>query len=93
MHPLKPEIGHNIKRGHVAIGRPAHPAPSQKYDIQEKGVVPYLLDNTLFVCEDLEEIGLETPPEDRVPLEIRSGKRIGIDYAEEAADFLWRYYL
>jgi len=52
-----------------------------------------LLGDTLFVCEDLEKIGLETPPEDRVPLEIRSGKRIGIDYAEEAADFLWRYYL
>ena len=27
------------------------------------------------------------------PSEIRVGKRIGIDYAEEAADFLWRSYL
>ena len=27
------------------------------------------------------------------PSEIRVGKRIGIDYAEEAADFLWRFYL
>lgn len=25
--------------------------------------------------------------------EIHTGKRIGIDYAEEAADFLWRFYL
>lgn len=25
--------------------------------------------------------------------EIQAGKRIGIDYAEEAADFLWRFYL
>ncbi len=25
--------------------------------------------------------------------EIRAGKRIGIDYAEEAADYLWRFYL
>ncbi len=25
--------------------------------------------------------------------EIRCGKRINIDYAEEAADFLWRFYL
>ena len=25
--------------------------------------------------------------------EIKSGKRIGIDYAEEAADYLWRFYL
>ncbi|MGN0401669.1 MAG: DNA-3-methyladenine glycosylase [Acetatifactor sp.] len=28
-----------------------------------------------------------------LPSEIRAGKRIGIDYAEEAADFLWRFYL
>lgn len=27
------------------------------------------------------------------PSEIQAGKRIGIDYAEEAADFLWRFYL
>lgn len=27
------------------------------------------------------------------PSEIHVGKRIGIDYAEEAADFLWRFYL
>ena len=32
--------------------------------------------------------GLDIPPEN-----IRVGKRIGIDYAEEAADFLWRFYL
>lgn len=25
--------------------------------------------------------------------QIRAGKRIGIDYAEEAADYLWRFYL
>lgn len=25
--------------------------------------------------------------------EIKTGKRIGIDYAEEAADYLWRFYL
>lgn len=25
--------------------------------------------------------------------QIKSGKRIGIDYAEEAADYLWRFYL
>ena len=24
---------------------------------------------------------------------IKAGKRIGIDYAEEAADYLWRFYL
>lgn len=27
------------------------------------------------------------------PLQIKEGKRIGIDYAEEAADYLWRFYL
>lgn len=27
------------------------------------------------------------------PLKIQVGKRIGIDYAEEAADFLWRFYV
>lgn len=27
------------------------------------------------------------------PSDIQAGKRIGIDYAEEAADFLWRFYL
>lgn len=27
------------------------------------------------------------------PQEIRTGKRIGIAYAEEAADYLWRFYL
>lgn len=28
-----------------------------------------------------------------IPQEIHVGKRIGIDYAEEAADFPWRFYL
>ncbi len=32
--------------------------------------------------------GVEIAPE-----QIREGKRIGIDYAEEAADYLWRFYL
>lgn len=27
------------------------------------------------------------------PKEIQVGKRIGIDYAEEAADYLWRFYI
>ena len=58
---------------------------------QENGAS--LLENDLFVCDDLTDIGLEMPQEDREPLTIHTGKRIGIDYAEEAADFLWRYYL
>ena len=41
----------------------------------------------LFLCTDLPELGLDaTTPA------VRTGKRIGIDYAEEAADFLWRFY-
>ena len=52
-----------------------------------------LLGDGLFVCDDLADIGAETPPADREPVDIKAGKRIGIDYAEEAVDFLWRYYL
>ena len=52
-----------------------------------------LLGDELFVCNDLAALGLETPPEDRAPLTVHTGRRIGIDYAEEAAGFLWRYYL
>jgi len=39
--------------------------------------------DTFYVTE-----GLEIPPEI-----IQVGKRIGIDYAEEAADFLWRFFI
>ena len=52
-----------------------------------------LLGEDLFVCDSLEEIGLVTPEDDKVPLDIQISKRIGIDYAEEAADFLWRYFI
>ena len=52
-----------------------------------------LLGDELYVCDDLADLGLESPAEDREPPDIKTGKRIGIDYAEEAADFLWRYYL
>ncbi|MCD8090797.1 MAG: DNA-3-methyladenine glycosylase [Clostridiales bacterium] len=33
------------------------------------------------------------PGEEINPKDIKTGKRIGIDYAEEARDFLWRYYI
>lgn len=52
-----------------------------------------LLEGNLFVCDCLEDIGLTTPPEDLDPLDIQTSKRIGIDYAEEAVDFLWRYFI
>lgn len=45
----------------------------------------------LFLCERLSDAGL--PDWEEIPLNIRIGKRIGIDYAEEAMDFLWRFYL
>lgn len=52
-----------------------------------------LLGEELYVCDDLADLGLDTPEEDRLPLDIQTSKRIGIDYAEEAVDFLWRYFL
>lgn len=42
--------------------------------------------NELYVEEPLEKYKLET-------LKVFKCKRIGIDYAEEAKDFLWRYYI
>lgn len=52
-----------------------------------------LLGDFLFVCDALEDVGLITPKEDCHPLSIQQSKRIGIDYAEEAVDFPWRYFL
>lgn len=45
----------------------------------------------LFVCERLSDAGL--PDVDEPPLDVKVGKRIGIDYAREAIDFPWRFYL
>lgn len=39
--------------------------------------------STFYVTEGIEVL----------PSDIKAGKRIGIDYAEEAADYLWRFYL
>ena len=51
-----------------------------------------LTGDTLFVCDSLTDIGLPeaTPSAGEV---LRSGPRIGIDYAEEARDFPWRFQL
>ena len=54
--------------------------------------LPYGSD-ALFICECLEDAGLPPGPDDDGPLNIKAGKRIGIDYAEEAVDFPWRFYL
>lgn len=50
-----------------------------------------LTDNTLFVCDTPADVGLlcsSIPPE-----KMRTGPRIGVDYAEEARDFPWRFWL
>ena len=51
-----------------------------------------LTGDTLFVCDSLTDIGLPeaTPSAGEV---LRPGPRIGIDYAEEARDFPWRFWL
>ena len=50
-----------------------------------------LTGETLFVCDSPEDIGLPCPeiPEEQM----RTGPRIGVDYAEEARDFPWRFWL
>ena len=50
-----------------------------------------LTGDTLFVCDSPADIGLPCPP---LPRErICAGPRIGVDYAEEAKDFPWRFRL
>lgn len=50
-----------------------------------------LMGDTLWVCDSLADVGL--PPVPTAPPLIQSGPRIGIDYAEEAVDFPWRFWL
>jgi len=51
-----------------------------------------LTGDTLFLCDAPEDAGLPSPPV--LPAErMCTGKRIGVDYAEEAKDFLWRFWL
>ena len=47
----------------------------------------------LFICQRPEDAGLPPCPSDAGPLDIKTGRRIGIDYAEEAVGFPWRFYL
>ena len=45
----------------------------------------------LFVCDSPADLGLPCP---KLPKEhLRTGPRIGVDYAEEARDFPWRFWL
>ena len=50
-----------------------------------------LTGDTLFVCDSPVDMGLPRPilPKERM----RTGPRVGIDYAEEARDFPWRFRL
>jgi DNA-3-methyladenine glycosylase len=51
-----------------------------------------LTGDQLFVCDSPADAGLPVPP--LPPAErICEGRRIGIDYAEEARDFPWRFWL
>jgi len=50
-----------------------------------------LTGSTLFVCDSPEDIGLAPLP--HVPERMCTGPRIGVDYAEEAKDFPWRFWL
>lgn len=47
----------------------------------------------LFLCDSLSDAGLPPCPGDELPPDVKCGKRVGIDYAGEAADFPWRFYV
>lgn len=50
-----------------------------------------LLGDELFVTDSLSDLGQPPwPGDERIPA-IRRSKRIGIDYAQECADYLWRF--
>ena len=50
-----------------------------------------LTGDTLFVVRRPTDVGL--PDVEEPPRTLHAGKRIGIDYAEEAKDFLWRFWI
>lgn len=52
-----------------------------------------LLEGELYVTDSLSDLGLAPWPGDEGPLTIAASKRVGIDYAEECADYLWRFTL
>ena len=47
--------------------------------------------DVLFLCDSMEDVGLEDPAIG--PEHLCTGPRIGVDYAEEARDFPWRFWL
>lgn len=50
-----------------------------------------LLGDTLWISDDLRDFGIADHPPTKYRMNV--GKRIGIDYAEEAVDFPWRFWL
>lgn len=52
-----------------------------------------LLGEELFVTDSLSDLGLPPWRGDEGPLTAAASKRIGIDYAQECADYLWRFTL
>lgn len=52
-----------------------------------------LLGDELFVCDRLSDLSFSPYPGDEAPFNIKTGKRIGVEYAQECADYLWRFYL
>lgn len=50
-----------------------------------------LMGDILFLCESPGDLGLPCPPPKRE--RICTGPRVGIDYAEEAKNFPWRFWL
>lgn len=51
-----------------------------------------LTGDKLFVCESPTDVGLPCPTPVKGEV-LRIGSRIGVDYAEEARDFPWRFWL
>lgn len=51
-----------------------------------------LTGDELFVCDSPEDVGLPCPPVPSGEI-LLAGPRIGVDYAEEAKDFPWRFRL
>ena len=48
-----------------------------------------LLSDQLFLCDSPADAGFPAPQEQ--PFTVDAGPRVGIDYAEEAVDFPWRF--
>lgn len=52
-----------------------------------------LLGEELYVTDSLSDLGLPPWPGDGGPFEVKRSRRVGIDYAQECADYLWRFTL